>query len=1033
MSLRRIKRTFHRHFRPDRYIVVSPSEDMSCCDPCPPCSNDARSLVDHANQDGEEEVPPHPKEHHQLQPHEQHLQQRRSIRGTSHVSHLPHPTLPSGTNHVERSNSSCRPCVRKNVATRPHSPPSSTISHVNNNNKVQDDNDNTLRPACAPFPHQPQQQQQQQHKSKQNLTDVQQGRVQTQTNSATMDTTTAASDHPLSWKQFVNHHHHQHYSPKEEESLGAQDQDHMALSTTLAVNATAASILGPRLPPYYVSCFSPLDLPVDVFVYLLDFLSPGDLWKLCQVSSTMGFEVRRYMTGPQRFGFEAVRILYRRDELEARAEMEAELRREFDRMEQEERLARLSVSSSSPSPGAVRPAYHGHLMPYLGQTQHHNQQQLSPLQQHGYHLRSYQGPYLAHSPQHRSTSMEPRKLMPTRSESRSTYWSAQAIRFLNLMAKGLPVHLITPPSRNSMLGMKATGNDGEVNEGELDNGQACERDMMLSPRTSLFSSPSSASPSTVSLRSGSSSVSLVEADNNVLGDWRGPLPLKRFQAIVNLLFDPNLVVLHHRRAVINCARYVTASIEDGFGKASKTQDPVDAVFAEKMHQDCSVVLGPFLHILSPVIIVQTSNSLSSSAPNASVRRTRQSVVKPPTRMSNYFQLMLWHRCLSDLVALYNRIQQHHSARPTLADPSRMPIVLPTPLVEPLQQLPPPSNVSSASLSATPQAPRSRSNSSNSYPCSCASHSTAFASQYPYTIVPNVVRNRFRQAIQRLWLASMPQRRRHRPHRRPLLCLPFASSVSEELNAGDSVRRTRRDSRSKDTSDPKQRSCPHGVHGAVNAMTESASPTVENEEMDWEHQQQQQQQQQEQQQEQLRRALEEEALVYQQYRSEERIRQDNLLKQELLSLCHMACGLFLSDDNRSSPLVQALNRPQELHSARMTPTIMTLLREQGPWSKGVWREGEWRRSPVQVEDEIDEITINLHQQQQQSSSVSSCSSSSSRANKTESTDDQGPWQRLCLATIDFLSSESLYWGGNQTNAELSKLRAASLANAWIYHE
>ena len=1042
MSLRRIKRTFHRHLRTDRYIVVSPGTDVSWCDPCVQCSNDVRSpTTGHFNDNGEDEHE-HLKENLQ-QHHYQHLHQRRSVSGANNVS-LPHPTLPSGTSHVERSScSGRRPCVCKNAVTRP------STSHVNTDNKDQNNDDNTHRPACAPFPHQPQQQQQEQEqeqelKSKQKLPGTQ-DREQTQTNGATMDTTTAASDHPLSWKRFVNHHHlpqgevrQVQSSRRRQGSLPTQNQGQMALLTpTTAVTAAAAaaaaapSILGPRLPPYYVSCFSPLDLPVDVFVYLLDFLSPGDLWRLCQASSTMAFELRRYMTGPQRFGFEAVKILYRRDELEARAQLDAELQRELERTEQEERLARLSVSTSHSS-APMRPPYQGHLLPYLGHyhpQQQQQQQQLPPLsslQLHGYHLRSNQAPNFAHSPLHRSTAMESRKLVPTRSESRSTYWSSQATRFLDLMAKGLPTHSITPFLQDRMLEKKDAGEGEDEDDDELDKNLVSERNMMLSPRTSLISSPSSTSPSITSLHSGRSSPSLIEANDYTGGEWRGPLPLKRFRAIVDLLFDPSLVVLHHRRAVINCARYVTASIEDGFSKASKIQDPVDALFAVKMRQDCSVALGPLLHILSPVVIVQTSSSSASNAGSSSVRRTMQSVVKPPTRMSNYFQLMLWHRCLSDLVALYNRIQRHHSARSTLADLNRTPVVLPTPLEATLPQLPFPPSASNVSLSATPQV-RRNSNINSSSGCSCM---TAISSHYPYSIVPNAVRNRFRHAIQKLWSASSPQRRRHRPHRRPLLCFSTVSSISEESNVGHSQRGSRRGSQSKGSSDTKQASCPHVVHRTMFATEADVTPLAEEDEMDWELQQQRQLLQQ---QEQLQRALEEEALVYQQYRAEERIRQDNLLKQELLSLCHMACGLFLSDDNRSLPLVQALNQPQELRSARMTPTIMTLLREQGPWNKGVWREGEWRRSPVQVEDEIDEITINIHQQQQQSSSPPSFSSSSLRANKTQSTDDQGPWQRLCLATIDFLSSDSLYWGGNQTNAELSKLRAASLVNAWIYHE
>ncbi|KAF9951082.1 hypothetical protein BGZ72_007321 [Mortierella alpina] len=76
--------------------------------------------------------------------------------------------------------------------------------------------------------------------------------------------------------------------------------------------------------------------------------------------------------------------------------------------------------------------------------------------------------------------------------------------------------------------------------------------------------------------------------------------MERLDAMVDLLFDPNIVQLSHRRAIINCARYVSASIEESFKKAAKTQDPPNITFHKRFHKHFSVDMGPYLTLFSPI-------------------------------------------------------------------------------------------------------------------------------------------------------------------------------------------------------------------------------------------------------------------------------------------------------------------------------------------------------------------------------------------------------------------------------------------------
>lgn len=181
------------------------------------------------------------------------------------------------------------------------------------------------------------------------------------------------------------------------------------------------------------------------------------------------------------------------------------------------------------------------------------------------------------------------------------------------------------------------------------------------------------------------------------------------------------------------------------------------------------------------------------------------------------------------------------------------------------------------------------------------------------------------------------------------------------------------------------------------------------------------------------------LVLRRLRLQERIRQDNLVKQELLSLCHMACGLFVIRASPNTP------RPR---------TIMTHLRQGSPWQKGVWREGQWRYAPIDLDHDLDEAAMShrLDLEQQTAEGLPRWNNSATLSEVRARLDglfnfsegyhgiegeddinDQGPWQKLCLATIQFLIDEHLEWAGGTKSEELNRLRVTEHTDAWYYYE
>ncbi|KAF9354101.1 hypothetical protein BGX26_008078 [Mortierella sp. AD094] len=412
-----------------------------------------------------------------------------------------------------------------------------------------------------------------------------------------------------------------------------------------------------------------------------------------------------------------------------------------------------------------------------------------------------------------------------------------------------------------------------------------------------------------------------------------PLPMDRFSSVVDLIFDPNIVHLNRRRAIINCARYVSASIDESLQKSVNTQDPVNPEFFADFQTRYTIKTGPYLTMLAPVRYGDDGSELSPKE-QALAGDIKSKVIPPPKGLLNYFQVLLWHRCMSDLIRLYSRIQNRH-----------------------VDVLPCHRESQPLEMDMTAHA-------SDIYPFCCKAHSLVFTTQYPINIVPYPIRAGLRRMMKMVQSVSQKS------------ILPGAVTGQSESTtaAGRRIQCV--------GSGKRLNFC--------NGRAQPPSPTPLNHKRS--------------------RSIDDE-LVQRRYQIEEQTRQDNQVKQELLGLCHMACGLFLID-------TQSPDGPS---------TIMSLLRQGTPWNKGIWREGEWQHD-----------FINQQHYTHQSSNSDPCegynpNKTTARSQTSNDSRDMGRWQKLCIAAIQFLAHEELAWGGNRANAELSRLRATSNANAWIYYE
>ncbi|KAF9583845.1 hypothetical protein BGW38_008347, partial [Lunasporangiospora selenospora] len=645
------------------------------------------------------------------------------------------------------------------------------------------------------------------------------------------------------------------------------------------------------------------------------FLSPGDLWRLSQVSRSMRRALSHLMTRDQQYKFNLTRILHQEHQGTGVPPTLLDLRmRPTRRVSYTHKGTRSDEHSAGSTYGA-------------GQSQQ-------------------EGPQVFRSRSPRKWSIR-KSLSYGPVQSRSEYWSAQAESLVGTMTEGTPFASKAEDYYASLLTTAAAQNGTLCDAPGMDAGVYSTIEMSGSS-SALLTAPSSGNSTEEEsseikspLPSRSTMAELVSTLPNKklkallkgYGVLPPPLPLGRFQAVVDMIFDPNLVHLSNRRATINCARYLSAEIDDAFYKAVRTHQPLHPEFCATMARYCSVDLGPYL-------------SIASLRPHSTESIT---VVQPPKRLKNYFQQLLWHRCLSDLITLYGQIQRRHT----------QPIDTPTTKD---------SHVCSNQANGQDE----------SYPFCCQAHSLVFTTlDSGSTGYPSSFRLQVRRIVQRIQSTAAAQKN----------AFLSATTLVSRGNRGGVASARRRVIQAKGFG-PKLQFC-NSRQSLARPYPFSASPVallLEAEQLDplaWQHY-----------------SPENEALVQRRYRIEEQLRQDTHTKQELLSLCHMACGLFLVDEN-------------SMLSAGVSPTIMTLLRQNSPWNKGVWREGEWRQAPVELS------------QGEGSTRLS--------ADASDEVMDQGKWQELCLATIQFLVHEDLAWGGNRTNVELSRLKSTSYSSAWVYHQ
>ncbi|KAG0294416.1 hypothetical protein BGZ96_001255 [Linnemannia gamsii] len=745
-----------------------------------------------------------------------------------------------------------------------------------------------------------------------------------------------------------------------------------ALSSTGPSTTFTSSLSRPKRcnstrPLCSASCFSPLDLPFDIFVCLLAFLTPAELWKLSMASREMHRQVTGFMSKIQRFKYSAVRILY------------------------QENSGIMYISPSGVAGGSP-----------------------SPVQTILARIKGASNP-----------------------RSRQSYWEAQGELLVTAIMEGTPYEP-QPGSRTSKETstksspfLETTGaHPPQIQANNADTTVTItpllDDDATTTTPSSIMTTTSTVTTTTTSIMptspsmstlvssyasASSSQLSLASTTNKTTEDDTiqvlGPLPMDRFQAMVDLLFDPNIVYLNHRRAIINCARYVSASIADYFKEALSTKDPLDPVFHATFLKQYTVRTGPYLAVFLYDSGAEDSNTEDEDGvqrlptqPRTSQRSVGSTLVATPSRLQKYFQVMLWHRCMSDLIGLYNRIQRlhvdaTHSTSTSTSKESTSP--------ELLESMPEsnravccqdrPTSIPSPTVSPVMQ---------ESYPFCCNAHSLVFTTHYPASVsIPYPIRQKFRRMAQKLqtknlWAAVLQGHGTN-------------AAQWEESPVGRHLQYT--------GSTEKLQFC-NGIARPISpatmaAVAASGSTTPPSSSI---HKQ--------------RREMDDEELVQRRHRIEERIRQDTLMKQELLSLCLMACGLFMVDGR----------------SRHIPPTLMSLLRRYGPWDKGVWREGEWRRSAIDLSSGVLSVeggARGAYKKKKNLSPSSSLNFSSPRGAtaadgaQTEVKDvkknERGPWQNLCIAAIQFLAHENLAWGGATGNEELSRLRVTINSSQWIYHE
>ncbi|KAG0224752.1 hypothetical protein BGW41_004965 [Actinomortierella wolfii] len=548
------------------------------------------------------------------------------------------------------------------------------------------------------------------------------------------------------------------------------------------------------------------------------------------------------------------------------------------------------------------------------------------------------------------------------------------------------------------------------------------------------------------------------------------IPRERLMILVDMIFDPLLVALENRRAIINCARYVSAEVDFVHKDTINLLKQTDPNHPLLRGDNRDVYLGPYLTIAQPhmnqssgwaafneVTPAVTTEPLATPPPTPGTMDESPSPmatqgekdehywlthVEPPARLRSFFQRLLWHRCLSDLVRIYNQIQERHIPTPasgqTIRDCKASSPFSSSPS-PPLfavsdstaQYKRPEDNSCTTSLpshtpalAATTQGPHQTQEAI--YPFCCKAHSLVFSHS------PNTLNGPFSSAtttaslFSASWMTSSRYtlfglrtklkqamndlQRAYRQFQWTLSALGFDQTP---LDLQRIVQPAFRPSKlvfcnAISIKEPSMAILPKG--SSLQDQKQQRQTKNDDQVTDHEHHKDRESHYA------SHRLSEEELLVRRRYLIDDAVRRDNLMKQELLGLCHIACGLFTVDTANPQGTTADGNTRR---SSRYQPvTLMSLLRQGSPWRKGVWQEGEWRSSAI----ELDPMAA-----------PNDPSSSSIPWNAQEAEAEQGEWQKICLATIQFLIREDLAWGGNKANEELSKLKVTNYGSAWVYHE
>ncbi|KAG0059495.1 hypothetical protein BGZ89_000360 [Linnemannia elongata] len=860
-------------------------------------------------------------------------------------------------------------------------------------------------------------------------------------------------------------------------SRSSADLAHQSPLTTVVASPYSSAVTSDKDSSlYFERCFSPLDLPPDLLIYFIKFLTPGDLWKLSQVSKTMQSAVMVFMSRSQRFGFEAIRILRQEHTWTDRQLLRVHHEKHYEDMRDRfwityNQPLRMIIppfpddEPEGPGPGVGNGAGNQDVDAAIEEdlsTQQQQQQTPAGNDMAGQmetdntvvegmiinnHTNNGSAPPPPPLPQAPAAP-----IVPSRGIIRSQYWVSQANFLFAAVLESSDGFQFSPFSQGQ-------GGDQEMEGPEtvLQTMNPATAAAALVAAMERGSDPAMGPfwtnqyETTKNISSQVAKLAMVDGTGRLLHKTKD-----RFWSLVQLLFDSNLVNLAYRRAIINCARYMTAKFDScfAFGLRVNGRVVLDTDYYDYEPKEYSVKIGPHLMIdLDPKL------PESADAPVELPRDTEEMrTVTPPRRLQSIFQAMLWRRCLTDLIGIYNQIQELHSITVVISASSTV------------------HDLGSKNHEVSEQVNfrhRQKDGTEQHRPIGrgfkrMIHRIRSVAKKRRYTSVGNVLETRalFNHSGLSSW--SLPAS--FSPGS-PTLA-PFTASAS---TLGDTSRQ-----KVQQPASSSQSEC-QSLHQHRRRPSELPDPhnlddffRVKNSEL---HNFQQCIASMERKQKQRRTMM------------EERIRRETMLKEELLGLCHMACGLFMVKNQRQP----------EQGGPR---SIMTLLRQGSPWKKGVWRSGEWHHAPIDLDHDLKETAmahrhylerdynrlkrlVDSHRRwssfnPSSSSSVSSILSSSSSTfssdslisfftdtptprpttrattdafdgneyasiselldilplnvtTKQDDTIDHGAWQSLCLATINFLMDENLAWGGNDPNHELSKLKATLHEGAWYYHE